>query len=133
LACQQTEQLVSNQLKWQRTSSHQPTPPPKSRRTGSRRSSGAGTVDEASEDIDRGTADPNANSASGLTEVSIDDVQILSNLGNGHNGVVHLAKWGERRVALKQFDIGKDGCEHFDKEIAAHLALKDAWGKVVAT
>jgi len=133
LACQQTEQLVSNQLKWQRTSRDQPTPPPKIRRTGSRRSSGTGTMNEASEDEDRGTADPNANSASGLTEVSIDDVQILSNLGYGHNGVVYLAKWGERRVALKQFDIGKDGYEYFDKEIAAYWALKDAWGKLVTT
>ena len=81
-----------------------------------------------------GTVDgPNANSASGLTEVLIDDVQILGNLGYGHNGVVYLAKWGNRMVALKQFDIGKDGYEYFDKEIAAYLALKDAWGKLVTT
>eukprot|EP00978_Attheya_sp_CCMP212_P040444 scaffold220909_cov60-Attheya_sp.AAC.2 len=143
LACQQTEPLVSNQLKWQKTSKDHPTPPPKSRRTGSLRSSGTGTINEASGDEDMGTADgPNTNSASNevaglaevlIAEVSIDDVQILGTLGYGHNGVVYLAKWGETMVALKQFDTGKDGYEYFDKEIAAYLALKEAWGKLVTT
>ena len=40
---------------------------------------------------------------------------------------------GREDVALKQFDIGKDGYEYFDKAIAAYLALKDAWGKLVTT
>ena len=63
----------------------------------------------------------------------MDDVEILESLGYGHNGVVYLAKWGGRKVALKQFDVGKDGYECFDKELAAYLALKDAWGTLVTT
>ena len=69
----------------------------------------------------------------GLKEISIDDVEIIGTLGYGRNGVVYAAMWGGRKVALKQFDVGKDGCEHYDKEIAAYLALKDAWGELVAT
>lgn len=127
LACQQSEPLVSNQLKWQKNNKDQPTPPAKSKWVGSLRSN-----EEENEDEDMGTADGPQASSAGLTEVSIDDVEILGTLGYGHNGVVYLAKWGERKVALKQFDIGKDGYEHFDKEIAAYLALKDAWGSLVA-
>ena len=135
LACEQSEPLVAKQLTWNKTRKDNPTPPPKSRRQGSLRSSA--TITESNEDDDMGTTGgPQTSSATesfGLTEVSIDDVEILESLGYGHNGVVYLATWGERMVALKQFDIGKDGYEYFDNEIAAYLALKDAWGKLVAT
>ena len=71
--------------------------------------------------------------AIGLVEVSIDDVKIIGTLGYGRNGVVYRAMWGGVKIALKQFDVGKDGYEYFDKEIAAYLALRDAWGKLVPT
>ena len=71
--------------------------------------------------------------ASGLVEVSIDDVEIIGTLGYGHNGAVFLAKWGGVKIALTQFDVGKDGYEYFEKEIAAYLALRDVRGKLVPT
>ncbi|KAG7353400.1 hypothetical protein IV203_002755 [Nitzschia inconspicua] len=135
LACEQSEPLVAKQLTWNKTSKNDPTPPPKSRRPGSLRSSAI--ITESNEDDDMGTTGgPQTSSATGnlgLTEVSIDDVEILESLGYGHNGVVYLAKWGGRKVALKQFDVGKDGYEYFDKELAAYVALKDAWGTLVTT
>ena len=69
--------------------------------------------------------------SSALAEVPIEDVEILETLGYGHNGVVFLALWHGQKVALKQFDVGKDGYEYFDKEIAAYLALEPAWGSLV--
>ena len=128
LACEQSEPLVAKQLTWNKTRKDNPTPPPKSRRQGSLRSSA--TITESNEDDDMGTSDgPQTSSATenlGLTKVSIDDVEIIESLGYGHNGVVYSAKWGGRKVALKQFDVGKDGYEYFDKELAAYLAPKGA-------
>ena len=111
LACEQSEPLVAKQLTWNKTSKDNPMPPPKSCRQGSLRSSA--TITESNENDDMGTnGGPQTSSATeslGLTEVSIDDVEILESLGYGHNGVVYLAKWGGQKVALKQFDVGKDG------------------------
>ena len=64
--------------------------------------------------------------------VDMDDFPgFVRTLGYGHNGVVCLAKWSGTKVALKQFDVGKDGYDFIDKEISAYLTLKDAWGKLV--
>jgi hypothetical protein len=70
---------------------------------------------------------------SALVETPIDDVEIIGTLGYGHNGVVFLANWHGQKVALKQFDVGKDGYEYFDKEVEAYLALEAVWGRLVPT
>jgi hypothetical protein len=70
---------------------------------------------------------------SALAETPIDDVEIIGTLGYGHNGVVFLANWHGQEVALKQFDVGKDGYEYFDMEVEAYLALEAVWGSLVPT
>jgi hypothetical protein len=70
---------------------------------------------------------------SALVETPIEDVEIIGTLGYGRNGVVFLANWRGQKVALKQFDVGKDGYEYFDKEVEAYLALEAVWGLVVTT
>lgn len=42
-----------------------------------------------------------------------------------------LAKWHGQRVALKQFDVGKDGYANFDKEVEVYETLRSAWGSLV--
>jgi hypothetical protein len=144
LACQQSVPLLASGLTWIKTSRDHPTPPPKRKYKG--RSSGdtimEGDGDAKSESADgyempsNGQEDAPAGSSaqmSALFETPIDDVEIIGTLGYGRNGVVFLANWRGQKVALKQFDVGKDGYEYFDKEIAAYLALEAVWGSLVAT
>ncbi|CAB9509550.1 expressed unknown protein [Seminavis robusta] len=70
---------------------------------------------------------------SALPKIPIENVEIVGTLGYGRNGVVFLANWRGQKVALKQFDVGKDGCEYFDSEVAAYLALDSVWGSLVVT
>ncbi|KAG7368279.1 hypothetical protein IV203_031022 [Nitzschia inconspicua] len=136
LSCEQLEPLVANKLTWKLTSKDHPTPPPKNKYKGSLRAHDR--IYEGNEGQQTYSADIHTKSSApedmiGLKEISIDDVEIIGTLGYGHNGVVYAAKWGGKKVALKQFDVGKDGYEYYDKEIAAYVALKDAWGELVAT
>ena len=136
LASQPQDPLVANQLTWKTTSKNNPTPPPKSAYGVSLRSAGT-VVDQASDDVDIDSnnmppTDNTSLSNSGLKDVPIENVTIIRGLGYGRNGVVFLADWQGKKVALKQFDVGKDGYEFFDKELAAYSALQDAWGKLVA-
>ena len=135
LASQPQDPLVANQLTWKMTSKTLPTPPPRSTYQGSLRS--MGSVNEAAEDTDIDSnnlppTDTTSLTNSGLEDVPIENVTIIRALGYGRNGVVFVADWQGKKVALKQFDVGKDGYEFFDKELAAYAALQDAWGKLVA-
>jgi hypothetical protein len=94
----------------------------------------SGSVDGATMSTN-GQEDAPAGSAaqmSGLLETPIESVEIIGTLGYGHNGVVFVANWQGQKVALKQFDVGKDGYECFDKEVTAYLALEAVWGLLVA-
>jgi hypothetical protein len=116
-------------------------PAPKSKRKGQRSGDAIAEGDgDAGSDGDEmstnGQEDALAGSAaqmSALVETPIDDVAIIATLGYGHNGVVFLANWHGQKVALKHFDVGKDGYEDFDKEVEAYLALEAVWGRLVPT
>jgi hypothetical protein len=144
MACQQSVPLVASSLTWKKTNKDHPTPPLKNKRKGNR--SGDKIVEgneaEESESVDgdgmstNGQGDVVTDSAvqmSTLVETPIDDVEIIGTLGYGHNGMVFLANWHGQKVALKQFDVGKDGYEYFDKEVEAYLTLRAAWGTLVTT
>jgi len=136
LACEQSEPIVANTLTWRVTGTNQSTPPAKSMYTGSlgaRNSIVEGNEEQETESSRINSITCKSDELIGLHEASIDDVKIIDTLGYGRNGVVYLAKWGGMRIALKQFDVGKDGYGCFDREISAYLALKDAWGKLVPT
>jgi hypothetical protein len=148
MACQQTVPLVSASLLWKLINNKpdNPTPPPRSKREG-QRSGGTSMVLEGNEDEDsdsvngdgttrKGEGDSVADSAyqmSALVETPMDDVEIIGTLGYGRNGVVFLANWHGQKVALKLFDVGKDGYEFFDREVEAYLALQAVWGSLVPT
>lgn len=66
-----------------------------------------------------------------LPVVPFSDIEILGSLGYGRNGTVFKALWDGKEVALKQFDVGREGDQWFEKEIAAYVRLKDAWGVLV--
>jgi hypothetical protein len=141
MACQQSVPLLTSGLTWRLTSNKQSTPPPKCKRKGQRSGDAIAEGDgDAGSDSDEmstnGQEDAPAGSAaqmSALVETPIDDVEIIGTLGYGHNGVVFLANWHGQKVALKQFDVGKDGYEYFDKEVEAYLALEAVWGRLVPT
>jgi predicted Ser/Thr protein kinase len=58
-----------------------------------------------------------------LVETPITDVEIIGSLGYGKNGVVFLAVWNGKKIALKRYDVGKDGNESFDDEVEAYTKL----------
>ena len=136
LAHQQVDSVVAKDLGWSITSSRTPTPPEKSTYSVKLRQPPTEETNEEHK-IEEGSnvssTKMNFGDVVGIDQVPIDDVRIVGTLGYGRNGVVYLAEWSGTKVALKQFDVGKDGYDFFDKEISAYLTLKDAWGKLVPT
>ena len=141
-SCQPCVPLLATELTWKRTSGDHPTPPPKRKRKELHSNTGTITEGDGCESVDgdvtstSGEEDAPAGHAvqmSALPEIPIDNVEIIGTLGNGHNEVVFLVNWRGQKVALKQFDVGKDGYEYFDSEVAAYLALESVWGSLVAT
>lgn len=53
-----------------------------------------------------------------------DDLDLLSVIGSGRSGNVALAKWKDRRIALKLFDVAKRDPDFFADEFQAYLKLK---------
>ncbi|CAB9531454.1 unknown protein [Seminavis robusta] len=131
LCCAQADKLASKSLGWKSSNGEHPTPPAKRTYEGDLPNK---TIEEGDED-DVGmepTDKPSANTASnGLQEVPFEDIEILGVLGYGHNGVVRVAKWHGKEVALKQFDIGKDGYGYYNNEIKGYMAVEGAWGELV--
>ena len=139
-ACQKCDTLQATGLTWKKTSGEHPTPKAKRKRKGLRSDTSMEDDDFESVDGDGTPTSGQASAPSGhaaqvsaLPEIPIESVEIIGTLGYGHNGVVFLANWNGKKVALKQFDVGKDGYEYFDSELAAYLALEAAWGSLVAT
>jgi hypothetical protein len=66
-----------------------------------------------------------------LPHISIDDVEIVSVLGSGRNGSCFRVNWKGQELAMKQFDVGRDGNDHYAKEIVAYSLLYDGWGILV--
>jgi len=136
LACQQSTPLKPQGLEWKKTSSDQPTPPAKRKRKGLQ----SDAIDEGEEDQDeqgseerRDAPTGSATQISGLPEIPFDSIELIEALGYGRNGVVFLATWNGIKIALKQFDVGKDGFESYNNEVSAYLALEPVWGSLVAT
>jgi len=126
MACQQSVPLLASALTWKKTSGDQPTTPPAKHKRKGLRSGDAivkGDEDAESESVDGDTMSTNGQEAaqmSALLETTIESVEIIGTLGYGDNGVVFLANWHGQKVALKQFDVGKEGYEYCDKEVAAY-------------
>jgi hypothetical protein len=59
------------------------------------------------------------------------DLEFGEKLGSGRNGSVFKVRWGGKSVPLKQFDVGRDGDEPFEKDICAYARTRKAWGKLV--
>jgi hypothetical protein len=141
MACQQSEPLLAKGLPWKMTINDLPTHPPNRKRqgllSGDAVAEGDGDAGSHGDEITtNGQEDTPAGSTaqmSALVETPIDDVEIVGTLGYGRNGVVFRANWHGQEVALKQFDVGKDGYECFDKEVEAYLALEAVWGRLVPT
>jgi hypothetical protein len=123
MACQQSVPPVASSVLWGKTIN--------SKNLRSRDTLLEGNEDEESEDVNgdgvstNGQGDMAVESLapmSALLETPIDSVEIIDTLGYGHNGVVFLAKWRGQKVAFKQFDVGKDGYEYFDKEVEAYVS-----------
>lgn len=134
LACGQSGVLENNSLDWKLTSKDKRTPEAKGTR-GGLRSAGAIPEGDESEDSndEMSTTSEKQGKTCSLPETPIDHVEIVGTLGYGRNGVVFLANWHGQKVALKQFDVGKDGYEYFDKEVQAYEVLREAWGSLVPT
>jgi len=69
-----------------------------------------------------------------VPEIGCDDVVLLKDerLGCGRNGPVTVGRWGDRRVAIKQFDLDHGGGPSFQRELEAYAALRDLQGQAVA-
>ena len=78
-----------------------------------------------------GGHDGGATAEADIPLVSVDDIDLIDVIGSGRNGAVFRARWEGKEVAMKQFDVGRDGTEWLDKEFAAYLKLKDVWGVLV--
>ena len=132
MACQQSDPLVANLLPWKliSASKYEPALPVKSKDGESLHDrTTKGDEEYESESGDGGTKI--ATQIPTLVETAIEEVEIIRTLGYGHDGVVLLANWRGTKVALKQFDVGKDGFEYFNSEVEAYLKLQNAWGVLV--
>jgi hypothetical protein len=69
--------------------------------------------------------------SSDIPHVAFDDVEILGVIGTGRNGAAFRVCWNGQQVAMKQFDVGKDGEEGFNKELGAYVKLQKVWGTLV--
>ena len=66
-----------------------------------------------------------------LPTVPIVDIDVVDVIGSGRNGAIYKVYWIGDEAAVKQFDIGRDGTEWFEKELTAYSKLKDEWGTLV--
>jgi hypothetical protein len=66
-----------------------------------------------------------------LPIVSMDDIEIIDVIGSGRNGCCFRVNWNGQELAMKQFDIGRDGYDYYTKEILAYMLLRDVWGILV--
>jgi hypothetical protein len=66
-----------------------------------------------------------------LPRANFNDIQILSVLGTGRNGVCFKVMWNHTKYAMKQFDILQHGTKYFRHELEAYMILKDSWGDLV--
>jgi hypothetical protein len=66
-----------------------------------------------------------------LPQVSMDDIEIINVVGSGRNGCCFRVKWNGQELAMKQFDIGRDGDKYYAKEVTAYMLLRDVWGILV--
>ena len=67
-----------------------------------------------------------------INATPIESVKFGDALGFGRNGCVFRALWNGKEVAVKQFDLGKDGgMENFCREVEAYELLRDAHGILV--
>eukprot|EP00980_Cylindrotheca_fusiformis_P008187 scaffold1736_cov127-Cylindrotheca_fusiformis.AAC.1 len=66
-----------------------------------------------------------------IPHIAFGDVDIVGILGFGRNGSVFKVCWQGKTVAMKQFDVGKDGDNGFNKEVEAYRKLQEAWGVLV--
>jgi hypothetical protein len=130
LGCQQEQTLTARELNWKKHALIDP-------RSNSKPIQEEGAEGEGGHNesggVGGGVVADSAHRVFDLVETPITDVEIIGSLGYGKNGVVFLAVWNGKKIALKQFDVGKDGNESFDNEVEAYTKLKDAWGSLVAT
>jgi hypothetical protein len=70
-------------------------------------------------------------SLSKLPTVDFLDLVVGKEIGIGRNGSLFQVSWKGNEYALKQFDVGKDGIEGFENEIAAYERTEEVWGKLV--
>jgi hypothetical protein len=66
-----------------------------------------------------------------LPLVSRNDFQLQESLGFGKNGTVFKALWAGQEVAVKIFDLDKQGKEAYRSETFAYARLQDSWGILV--
>lgn len=99
----------------------------------SRKDDSKGEDDDDDASTDDGAVQPAApgGGTDDLPEVPLSELRVLRELGRGRNGTAMLARWGDRDVAVKQFDLSKGGGEHLESELAAYRRLRDLWGTLV--
>lgn len=130
LGCKQTDEFVPPTEKsklWLRTTKDNPQKKQENLKTEKKRSRGGDRKQS-------GSGKRSKTTKSATLHLPLVDFQVLEigeELGFGRNGSVFKAIWGECTVALKQFDIGKDGQIGYERELAAYARTKDAWGKLV--
>lgn len=66
-----------------------------------------------------------------LPFVDFYDLEFCGEVGFGRNGSVFKVIWEGQAVALKQFDIGRDGKVPYEQEIEAYARTERAWGNLV--
>jgi hypothetical protein len=132
LGCRQSDTFVaptSGSKKWIKTSRASPTPQPKEQAEATattnkrnRRRKGSG-----------GQAKRQKTAAASLDLPILNfwDLKFGERLGSGRNGSVFKVCWGGNSAAVKQFDVGRDGDENFDKEVCAYARTRSVWGKLV--
>lgn len=70
-----------------------------------------------------------------IPSVGLRDIKIIKELGYGRNGSVFLARWRDRDVDMKQFDIIGDGSQafllemevKFGQELSAYVRHENEW------
>lgn len=73
----------------------------------------------------------NTSAATMIPKVSLDEIHVLGVLGTGRNGATFKVCWNGQEVAMKQFDVGRQGTVSFEKEVEAYTRLYKVWGVLV--
>lgn len=66
-----------------------------------------------------------------MPAVDFQDLVVGKEIGIGRNGSLFRVSWKGKEYALKQFDVGKDGIEGYENELAAYERMEKLWGEVV--